>query len=60
MKNLNYSKARANLASIINQAIEGNPIEISRRGKESVIIVSKKLYEEFKKIEHEYINLKKK
>lgn len=53
MDSFNYSKARAQLSMLINKASEGEPVEITRRGKTSVVVISKKDYELYKKIERE-------
>lgn len=43
MKQWNYSNARAQLTMIMDQAVAGHPVEITRRGRESAVIISKLL-----------------
>ncbi|HCT3482858.1 type II toxin-antitoxin system Phd/YefM family antitoxin [Acinetobacter baumannii] len=49
MKQWNYSNARAQLTMIMDQAVAGHPVEITRRGRESAVIISKTSYEAYKK-----------
>ncbi|MBD2810617.1 type II toxin-antitoxin system Phd/YefM family antitoxin [Xenorhabdus sp. Vera] len=49
MSTFTISHARENLATVINQAIAGQPVEITRRGRESVVIISKKEFEALQK-----------
>lgn len=49
MEILNYSKARAQLSMLINKAIDGQPVEITRRGRDSAVIISKASYEAYQK-----------
>ncbi|WP_336961052.1 type II toxin-antitoxin system prevent-host-death family antitoxin [Acinetobacter pittii] len=53
MESCNYSNARAQLSLLMDKAISGYPTEITRRGKESAVIISKASYEDFKKAEFE-------
>lgn len=53
MKSSNYSNARAQLSQIMDQVIDGFPVEITRKGRESVIMISKSSYENYKKKEFE-------
>ncbi len=47
MKQWNYSNARAQLTMIMDQAVAGHPVEITRRGRESAVIISKTSYEAY-------------
>lgn len=49
MKQWNYSNARAQLTMIMDQAVAGHPVEITRRGRESAVVISKASYEAYKK-----------
>lgn len=49
MNKWNYSNARAQLSMLMQQALAGYPVEITRKGQESVIIISKSSYEQYKK-----------
>ncbi|ENX21722.1 MULTISPECIES: type II toxin-antitoxin system Phd/YefM family antitoxin [Acinetobacter] len=51
----NYSNARAQLSMIMDQAVSGQPVEITRRGRESAVVISKASYEAYKKAEYEQI-----
>ena len=51
MDRINYSNARAQLSMLMDKAIGGEPVEITRRGKESVVIISKNAYATYKKAE---------
>lgn len=51
MKSWNYSNARAQLSALMDQALAGQPVEITRRGRESAVIISKASYEKYKKAE---------
>lgn len=51
----NYSNARAQLSMIMDQAVSGQPVEITRRGRESAVVISKASYEAYKKTEYEQI-----
>lgn len=53
MKQCNYSNARAQLALLMDQAIAGHPVEITRRGRESAVVISKASYEAYKKAEYD-------
>ncbi|MDN8286286.1 type II toxin-antitoxin system prevent-host-death family antitoxin [Acinetobacter baumannii] len=48
MDQWNYSNARAQLTMIMEQAIAGHPLEITRRGRESAVVISKASYEAYK------------
>ncbi len=49
MESWNYSNARAQLSKLMDQAIAGHPVEITRQGKGSAIMISKDSYEAYKK-----------
>lgn len=49
MNQWNYSNARAQLSRIMDQAISGQPVEITRQGRESAVVISKASYEAYKK-----------
>lgn len=53
MESMNYSNARAQLSMLMEKAIGGQPVEITRRGKGSAVIISKDSYEAYKKAEFE-------
>ncbi|EKL48854.1 putative prevent host death protein [Acinetobacter baumannii Naval-83] len=38
---------------IMDQAIAGHPVEITRRGRESAVVISKASYEAYKKAEYD-------
>ncbi|EPG7852127.1 type II toxin-antitoxin system Phd/YefM family antitoxin [Acinetobacter baumannii] len=48
MNKWNYSNARAQLTMIMDQAVAGHPIEITRRGRESAVVISKASYEAYR------------
>ena len=49
----NYSDAKAQLSLIMDEAAAGHPVEITRRGKESAVIISKDLYDSYRKAARE-------
>lgn len=51
MDRFNYSNARAQLSMLMDKAIGGHPVEITRKGRESAVIISKATYEAYKKAE---------
>ena len=51
MDSWNYSNARAQLSTLMDQASAGYPVEITRRGREPAVIISKSSYEAYKKAE---------
>lgn len=51
MKSWNYSNAHAQLSTLMDQALAGQPVEITRRGREPAVIISKASYEMYKKAE---------
>jgi len=59
MNSWNYSNARAQLSTLMDEAIAGFPVEITRKGRESAVIISKSSYEAYKKAEFDTAYLKK-
>jgi antitoxin Phd len=59
MNSWNYSNARAQLSTLMDQAAAGCPVEITRRGREPAVIISKSSYEAYKKAEFDTAYLKK-
>lgn len=55
MKSWNYSNARAQLSTLMDQAIAGFPVEITRQGRESAIMISKSSYEAYKKAQFDVL-----
>ena len=53
MESFNCSNAKALLSMIIDKAVAGDPVEITRKGRESAVIISKASYEAYKKAELE-------
>jgi antitoxin Phd len=49
MESVNYSNARAQLSMLLDKANGGNPVEITRRGKGTAVIISKSSYEAYQK-----------
>lgn len=49
MSTFTYTSARANLALVIEQAINGEPVEITRRGGESAVVISKASFDAYRK-----------
>lgn len=47
----NYSNARAQLSMLMDKVVGGHPVEITRKGRESVVVISKASYEAYKKAE---------
>ncbi|AKH65441.1 MULTISPECIES: type II toxin-antitoxin system Phd/YefM family antitoxin [Photorhabdus] len=47
MITVTYSRARENLGVVLDQAIAGEPVEITRRNNESAIVISKASFEEY-------------
>lgn len=45
MDSINYSKARAKLSALLDRAENGKPVEITRRGRNSAIIISKEYFD---------------
>lgn len=53
MEQLNYSNARAVFSQVMERALSGYPVEITRRGRESVVVISKAAYERYRKADFE-------
>ena len=51
MESFNCSNAKAVLSMIMDKAVSGNPVEITRKGRESAVMISKASYEAYKKAE---------
>ena len=59
MNSWNYSNARAQLSALIYQSAAGYPVEITRRGREPAVIISKSSYDAYKKAEFDTAYLRK-
>ncbi|KMV12640.1 prevent-host-death family protein [Acinetobacter baumannii] len=46
---MNYANAKAQLSRLMDQALYGQPVEITRKNREPVVIISKASYEAYKK-----------
>ncbi|ENX22554.1 hypothetical protein F892_01796 [Acinetobacter vivianii] len=53
MDRFNYSNARAQLSMLMDIAAGGQAVEITRRGREPAVIISKAAYEAYKKAQFE-------
>ncbi|AXX46093.1 type II toxin-antitoxin system Phd/YefM family antitoxin [Acinetobacter baumannii] len=49
MESMNYANAKAQLSRLMDQALYGQPVEITRKNREPVVIISKASYEAYKK-----------
>lgn len=49
MNSYTYSHVRENLASILEMATSGEPVEVTRRNGEVAVIVSKNEFERYRK-----------
>ncbi|HAX5199305.1 TPA: type II toxin-antitoxin system Phd/YefM family antitoxin [Escherichia coli] len=49
MQSINFRAARSNLTTYLNKVEDGEEIEITRRGHEPAVIVSKATFEAYKK-----------
>ena len=49
MSSFTYTNARENLAKVIDLAISGEPVEITRRGGGSAMVISKASFESYRK-----------
>lgn len=49
MENINHTNARAQLSILMDKAILGQPVEATRKDKESVVIISKSPFEAYKR-----------
>lgn len=50
MKSISYRAARRNLAGVLNSVEAGEVVEIVRRGREPAILVSRKVFDAYKKV----------
>lgn len=48
MPTVTYSAARKNFSTLIDDAARGTPVEITRRNKEPVMIISKREFEAYR------------
>ena len=53
MESFNCSNAKVLLSMIMYKAVAGDPVEITRKGRESAVMISKASYEAYKKVEFE-------
>ncbi|WP_424680724.1 type II toxin-antitoxin system Phd/YefM family antitoxin, partial [Escherichia coli] len=49
MQSINFRTARGNLSEVLNNVEAGEEVEITRRGREPAVIVSKATFETYKK-----------
>ncbi|MGE8644903.1 type II toxin-antitoxin system Phd/YefM family antitoxin [Acinetobacter vivianii] len=49
MESMNYANAKAQLSRLMDQALNGQPVEITRKDREPVVLLSKAAYEAYKK-----------
>ncbi|STS86840.1 prevent host death protein, Phd antitoxin [Klebsiella variicola] len=47
MRTVNYSEARQNLADVLESAVTGVPVTITRRGHKSAVIISAEEFERY-------------
>lgn len=47
MESMNYANAKAQLSRLMDQALYGQPVEITRKNREPVVIISKASYEAY-------------
>ncbi|MFW1843608.1 type II toxin-antitoxin system Phd/YefM family antitoxin [Acinetobacter pittii] len=66
MDQLNYTNAKAQFSMVMERALLGYPVKITRAQRDSVILISEKSYLEYKKalyelnkIRHESLDLNK-
>lgn len=50
MDSITYTRAREHLAQVLDQAASGQPVEITRRGAEPTVIISKKEFDAYRKV----------
>lgn len=55
MEQVNHTNAKALLSQVMDRALSGYPVEITRKGRASVVVMSKSAYERYKKAEFEQI-----
>jgi len=58
MEQLNYSIARAQFSQVIERALFGQPIKITRKDRASVVIISENAYLEYQKAVYELNELR--
>ncbi|MFH3981527.1 type II toxin-antitoxin system Phd/YefM family antitoxin [Acinetobacter sp. ZOR0008] len=51
MESVNYTNAKARLSKLMDDANYGKPVEITRKGRQSAVLISKSSYEAYKKAE---------
>lgn len=51
MESMNYSNARAQLTMLMDKVVAGQSVEITRKSKASVVMISKATYEAYKRAE---------
>lgn len=49
MESINYASAKPQLSRLMDQVLYGEPVEITRKNREPVVIISKAAYEAFVK-----------
>ncbi|HBH9801528.1 TPA: type II toxin-antitoxin system Phd/YefM family antitoxin [Escherichia coli] len=49
MQSINFRTARGNLSEVLNNVEAGEEVEITRRGREPAVIVSKATFKAYKK-----------
>jgi antitoxin Phd len=49
MKEIQLLDAKANLSAVVDEAMQGKPVVITRHGKKQVVVVS---YEEWQRLSH--------
>ncbi|ECZ1062895.1 type II toxin-antitoxin system Phd/YefM family antitoxin [Salmonella enterica] len=47
MRTVNYSEARQNLAEVLESAVTGGPVTITRRGHKSAVIIRAEEFERY-------------
>jgi len=53
MREYNYSEARNNLASVLEEAINGEPVTVTRRGQQNAVIISQAEFERLKEARYD-------
>lgn len=51
MESFNCSNAKAMLSMLMDKAASGQPVEITRKGRHSAVLISKDSYEAYKRAE---------
>jgi prevent-host-death family protein len=49
MREIQFRDAKASLSAVVDEAVQGNPAIITRRGKRQVVVIS---YEEWERLSH--------